>query len=306
MWRLAFVLASSLISLSESLNNRPIIGLLTETTTRFPGHQFYLAASYVKYIESAGARVVPIMLNWTSEELSTVLSSINGVLFPGGGQNLVTSRYFEIAKQVYQHSINATDSGQVWPVWGTCLGFEALNVITADENVLYEVDAENYSIPLQFTEDFEQSRMFKDCPSKIIQILRNDNVTMNNHVKAVSPTNFSETVALNNFYKVLSVNKDRKGRSFVSTMEAYKYPIYGVQWHPEKNIFEWIASEGINHSSNAVLVTQYMANFFVSQARMNDNHFSTSEEEDKYLIYRYSPIFTGENVKSSFEQCYVW
>lgn len=92
------------------------------------------------------------------------------VLFPGGGQNLVTSRYFEIAKQVYQHSINvsarltrsktallllnlqATDSGQVWPVWGTCLGFEALNVITANENVLFEVDAENYSIPLQFTE----------------------------------------------------------------------------------------------------------------------------------------------------------
>ena len=34
------------------------IGIVSETTTE--GHS-YIAASYVKYIESAGARVVPIM-----------------------------------------------------------------------------------------------------------------------------------------------------------------------------------------------------------------------------------------------------
>ena len=46
---------------------------------------------------------------------------------------------------------------------------------------------------------------------------------------------------------------------------AKKYPIYGTQWHPEKNVFEWTTKEGINHSEHAVIITQTAANFFVSE-----------------------------------------
>lgn len=45
------------------LNNRPIIGILTLPSEylEFPNNTYsYMAASYVKFIESAGARVVPI------------------------------------------------------------------------------------------------------------------------------------------------------------------------------------------------------------------------------------------------------
>lgn len=35
-------------------------------------------------------------------------------------------------------------------------------------------------------------------------------------------------------FDVLSVNDDKKGRTFVSTIEGKKLPFYGVQWHPEK------------------------------------------------------------------------
>ena len=56
---------------------------------------------------------------------------------------------------------------------------------------------------------------------------------------------------------------------FVSS--AYDYPFYGTQWHPEKNSFEWTTFEAINHSKEAVLVTQYVANFFVDQGRFWDS-----------------------------------
>ncbi len=39
---------------------------------------------------------------------------------------------------------------------------------------------------------------------------------------------------LNNFYKIVSYNYDRKGKVFVSTIEGIDYPFYGVQWHPER------------------------------------------------------------------------
>lgn len=48
-----------------------------------------------------------------------------------------------------------------------------------------------------------------------------------------------------------------------------KYPIYGTQWHPEKLQFEWEPKEAISHSPDAVLVGQYMANFFVKQGTLD-------------------------------------
>ena len=34
--------------------------------------------------------------------------------------------------------------------------------------------------------------------------------------------------------RLLAVNADRQGREYVSAVEAFEYPIYGLQWHPEK------------------------------------------------------------------------
>ena len=41
------------------------------------------------------------------------------------------------------------------------------------------------------------------------------------------------------FWKALSWNYDRKGLKYVSSIEAWKYPFIGVQFHPEKNVYEW-------------------------------------------------------------------
>ena len=41
------------------------------------------------------------------------------------------------------------------------------------------------------------------------------------------------------FWRALSWNYDRKGLKYVSSIEARKYPFIGVQFHPEKNVFEW-------------------------------------------------------------------
>ena len=37
-------------------------------------------------------------------------------------------------------------------------------------------------------------------------------------------------------------------------MEAKEYPIFGIQFHPEKSVFEWNSKEGIKHSEMAVKV----------------------------------------------------
>lgn len=80
--------------------------------------------------------------------------------------------------------------------------------------------------------------MFKSAPADVMSILSSQNVTMNNHHYGIYTPHFKSTEALSSFFDLLSVNKDRTGDEFVSTIEAFKYPIYGTQWHPEKNPFE--------------------------------------------------------------------
>lgn len=64
----------------------PVIGIYTQDHDSQT--ETYIAASYVKFLEMAGAQVVPIFYKSTEAELKNQLSQINGVLFPGGGMAL--------------------------------------------------------------------------------------------------------------------------------------------------------------------------------------------------------------------------
>lgn len=85
----------------------------------------------------------------------------------------------------------------------------------------------------------------------------------------------------------------------------FRYPFYGVQFHPEKNIYEWVHNKNIPHGKDAIAVGQYFESFFVNQCRMNGNRFSGVEEENEALIYNYPVTFTAR-LNSSFEQTYLF
>ena len=51
---------------------------------------------------------------------------------------------------------------------------------------------------------------------------------------------------------------------------AFSYPFYGVQWHPEKNTFEWTLNENIPHSDHATAISQTAADFFVQEGKLSN------------------------------------
>lgn len=284
-------------------NDRPIIGVLAqEVYSPKPNQTSYIAASYVKYLESAGARVVPVMINQTDEEYKALFSSINGILYPGGGVSIVSSGYERAAKIFYELAIEANDKGDYFPVWGTCLGFEELTYLTSGKLLLSSTNTSGVALPLNFTSEAKESRLFKGFPDDLMKDLASQPLTENSHKWSLAVKTYNTNEKLKKFYKVLSTNTDGK-TEFVSTMEAYNYPIYGTQWHPEKNAFEWKNSY-IPHSPSAVKTTFYMAEFFVSEARKNTHRFKSEEDESKVLIYNYNSVYTGS--KSSFEEIYFF
>mmetsp|Transcript_16614 Transcript_16614/g.46908 ORF Transcript_16614/g.46908 Transcript_16614/m.46908 type:complete len:314 (+) Transcript_16614:125-1066(+) len=294
----------------EALNDRPIVGVLTQPSLDAISQYGpkYIAASYVKYIESSGARVVPVQHDASLEELEYYFQSLNGILFPGGGASLHNTTLFQAGKFFYERSLEAYSQGDVFPVFGHCLGFEMLVMITSEDfGILSPTACENISLALEFTEEMEKSRMFAKAPKHVINMLSNPDlpVTMNNHHWGLFPRVFESTPKLNSFYRPLSTNKDKLGQEFISTFEGIDAPVYGIQWHAEKPLFEWNPNEAIQHAPEAVVSMQYMSNFLVSQARLSNHRFPSTEDEEKAVIYNYPPVYTYEDV-NDFEQCYMF
>src|SRR6185437_2695920 len=117
----------------EQLTDRPVIGILTVdyngTYKKYHEGYSYLPASYAKFIESAGGRVVPILLKQTEQYYQDIFENTNGLLIPGGGTDLLTSEYAKAGKILWDLANAGNLRGDMYPIWGTCLGYELLTVL---------------------------------------------------------------------------------------------------------------------------------------------------------------------------------
>ncbi|KAK9823907.1 hypothetical protein WJX72_006292 [[Myrmecia] bisecta] len=302
---------SSLTSVSVR-NNRPLIGVLSQPGEPAPKGYSYIAASYVKMIESAGGRVVPIQYDLPAEDVRKRFNAINGVLIPGGSAVLHPGHpFYDTTSLLFNLTLDANDKGDYFPIHGTCLGFETLAIIASrNTSLLARFDAEDNASPLYMTEDAEDSYFFGAMPKQVADDLQNFAYSMENHAEGVSFAAYDENPHLKDFFKVLSLSVDRLGGVYISTMEARKYPITATQWHPEKNAFEWAAHLHIPHSPEAIDVTTAVAKYILREARKSTHKPGGIEEEDKLLIYNYHLEFTGKHTypgeETDFDEAYFF
>lgn len=292
---------------------RPIIGILTQEVSNFvlrhyPDRDYtsYIAASYVKFVEGAGGRVVPIWIDREREYYEDIMSKINGVLMPGGATFFNQSHgYADAGQHIYDIAIEMNERGTYMPIWGTCLGYELLVYLTANGTDLRtDCSSSAQALPLEFEKGYKDSKLFAKASDEVVHIFSTYNVTANFHIFCFTQKTFAD-YGLNNSWNVLSVNHDWYGEEFISTVEHVKYPFYGVQFHPEKVLYEFIPNRNITHTSQAVIASQYFADFFVNEARRNRNHFANRTEEINELIYNYQPVYTGAK-GSAFVQQYLF
>ncbi|CAL1542810.1 unnamed protein product [Lymnaea stagnalis] len=284
----------SFMDTSTALNDRPIIGILTVPSKTFEYGQEFIQTSYVSFLEMAGARVVPVRGKQPKQYYEQLFKNINGVLFPGGAADINTGPYYQSGRYLYDLAIQANDKGDYFPIWGTCLGFELMTKLTANKNYLQRTETKILTLPLRFQKGFQNSRLFKDVPSDLVKILTTESVTQNNHRWSLLLEDYQKISVLGNFYHLLTTSVGKDNKEFVSTFEAFKYPFYGVQWHPEKNIFIWGDNQAIDHSFDAIKVTQYFANFFVNEARKSSHHYDSSVEEANAVIENAMRVFVPD------------
>ncbi|RYE49083.1 MAG: hypothetical protein EOP48_20875 [Sphingobacteriales bacterium] len=118
-----------------------------------------------------------------------------------------------------------------------------------------------------------QSRLYSQLPQDLYEKMETANLNVFVHKYMYHAEIFENTFPLNETLKVTTFGYDTAGKKYVSSFEGVDMPIYGVQYHPEKNAFEWRSSYAINHGYDAIRLPQYLANFFVNETRKNTNTF---------------------------------
>ena len=312
----AALLVSS-VTAAAPANLRPIIGIVangpndTSLLPPYTSHDAYIAASYVKHIEAAGARVVPIPWWLPEARVRDLARQLNGFLLPGGGvhffRNGSLSPYGATTRILYDETVTAWAAGETLPLWGTCLGHEMILTHAANDDPQLDDGgfvSENVSYPLFLTDAGRASRLWGTAPAEVLDALQY-NVTINLHAFGVTPDKFMGSPAAA-VLDVLSVGSDANGKQFVSSTEGKGgLPIYTTQFHPEKPTFEYYWTENVNHTYASIVANQWTARFFVEQARMNTRKFDTAEAEFDALIFNYVPEYT-QKIMKGYAQTYFF
>jgi len=293
-------------SQTQQLNQRPIIGVLSQPINSTTN---YIAASYIKFVEAGGARAVPVAWDQPQDQLKALLTSLNGILLPGGGNDLTDSNgqvtpFYLAVRYVVQFAEQANKNGTYFPIWAVCLSFEFVAVYYAnDTSILTSGWADtNINHNVTFTSAANTSRLYSGMPAWMSQQMQNNAVVNFDHTHALPPAFFTSNSNLLNNLTILATANNSAGNVFVASYEHKVYPFYGTQFHAEKAPFEWDLSIGATHTPEAVYTAQYFENFFNLEARKNTNKFASQTDEYNALIYNYDPIRSN----GTFVQKYVF
>ncbi|KAM3395978.1 gamma-glutamyl hydrolase 1 [Capsicum galapagoense] len=294
---------------SHELNYQPIIGIISQPGDGVSGRKnhstegSYIAASYVKFIESGGARVIPIVVEDSPKLINEKLNLVNAVIFPGRWAK--KGHYFETIKAIFQKILEKNDAGEHLPLLAINHGFELLMMIVAkDKNILEKFSVSTQATKLNFVESANvEDTIFERFPPTLVKKMSKECLVLQGHKYGISPEKFLANDYISSFFIMLTTSTDARNRVYVSTVKSENYPITALQWHPETSAFEW-GSAAIPHTEDAVQVTQLVANYFVSEARKSFNK-PEAQKVLENLIYNYSPTYSGKAGKG-YDQVYVF
>lgn len=292
----------------------PVVAVLAQPDyPPTPGDQkSYVAASYVKWLEAEGARVVVLRYDEPQELTASILEWINGVVFPGGDGGF-QDQYGDFGRFVFTQVVK-----RGIPTWGTCLGFQQLVYFSSNESFPGPISPGWNStdgptmLPLNLTSTGKHSALFGDWPKALLQKAGREPWLWHAHHWSVSTQDFERRQVLRDFWDVLAVNSDSRGLEFVSIVKSKKLPMFGSIFHPEKNAFEFqqpspeLAETLPVHSASAVDVARRLAASFVAEcAKFQGQKKISFQEVYKWSIHNWQPVYTAP-LGSMFEEQYFF
>jgi gamma-glutamyl hydrolase len=287
-------------------SSKPVIGILS-TPSDFhgiysPEEYSYIKNSYAEFIEAADATPIAIPWDMHEKDLILLLDSINGVLFTGGDASLwvddekigdvVFTSFTKRAAFIFNYIIHLNDKGIHYPLYGICQGHEIITM--AFHQKPHVID--HYKHPgqldkVEITAAGRSSRMFGNMPDHLAEFIKNEKAQFYNHRYGFNTSLLKDHKHIDDFFTITAVGVDDNGKEFIAGLEAKDYPIYTVQYHPERVLSEWKNKTHFTHPEEAVQAIVVHAMFFVSEAKRNENSFKNDQAIHKFLLANHEHVY---------------
>jgi len=186
----------------------------------------HIIKQYVDWFEERGIRVIPIPFDTTQPELYFEMT--NGLFLPG------TDKGYDIKNKALMLTIRRfieLSTTDYYPIWGTCFGFQL--IIQALGGTLAKHPANGLSA-IHLTAEGRESTMMKGFSASYLKYLEERPSTLQYHDYGISTYSFLSNAVLRKWFRVLATAVDEEGKEYVTAIEGKRFPIYGVQSHPER------------------------------------------------------------------------
>ncbi|KAH8302525.1 hypothetical protein KR044_007947, partial [Drosophila immigrans] len=307
----------------------PVVGIICIDLAQTLGEIYkdrtyysYIAASYVNYVQSAGALVVPIWIGRERDYYETMMNLVNGVLLPGGAvfldedeakeQPRFTNDCVAAAQHIYEIAMQKNAAGGHFPVWGTCLGFQLMMINAArTKEVRTKCRKPRFeALPLQLTHDYAESQLFAGQPAELAQRMGSEPFACHQHRYCITESELRRYKLHEDWHVLATREDDEEAPRFVTLIEHRRYPMAGAQFHPEKVAYELLFAKPdtcrLSHTADCIQLAQHFAHFFVDACRRNANRFASVEQQARHMISNWQPVFCGKFVGSHWLECYLF
>ncbi|MGF1925975.1 MAG: glutamine amidotransferase-related protein, partial [Bacteroidia bacterium] len=143
---------------------------------------------------------------------------------------------------------------------------------------------------VEITNEGLNSKMFIDLPDHVATFLENNRSMFYSHSYGFNLSIYHDYDDFRRFFIVTAKATDDHGKEFIAAMEANQYPIYTVQYHPERIISEW-KNQSATHPHEAVQAALLQALFLISEAKKNNHIFQRDQYQQIMLRSSHEEVF---------------
>jgi gamma-glutamyl hydrolase len=249
---------------------QPVIGIVSypnedETKSSIP-------TNYVRWLETAGAKILPIHPWYTEQQMTDLYTKVNGILFIDGPKEFKRdSQYGKLTESIFRKSISLFKDKKVkLPLFATGQGFLLLHAFAECEKH-GEYDNVDYATFL-LTDRKVATRLFDFLSEDEMKEISSAVTIYLSSTTGVSDKDYEEGEVRNVFNRI-GWGYDKKSNPLIFAVEHNEAPVYGVHFNPERVMFDRVKENSIPQNRLSNKLSQSLANFFVNECRLNDNRY---------------------------------